>query len=55
MRDYLVPFPAKGYVTYEEIVKNSTLTNFYGVYKDEIAKGKVYDKKYPFEQLIQNN
>ena len=55
VRDYLVPYPASGYVTYEEIMKNSTLTNFYGVYKSEIAKGKVYDKKYPYKELIENN
>ena len=55
VRDYLLPFPASGFTTYDEILKNSTLTTFYGVYRDQIAKGEVYDKIYPYDKLIENN
>jgi hypothetical protein len=55
VRDYLLPYPKVGYTSYEEIVKNSTITNFYGYYQSEIDSGAVYKKDYPFNDLIKSN
>jgi hypothetical protein len=54
----MIPYPKIGFTTYEEIVKNSTVTNFYGFYQKQIDAGMVYPDKglfKTFDKLIENN
>ena len=37
--DYLKPYPKFINATYDEIIANSTLTNFYGAYQSQINAG----------------